>query len=131
MISNITTQVINALVELSALPPGESRAVSVIAKKINAPREYLSKVLQGLVREGIVVSQKGLKGGFSLAKAPKDICLYDVFKHLENLESLEGCFMKRSDCSKTNVCAAHQRWKSVRTVYMDFLMNTTIADLKK
>jgi Rrf2 family protein len=131
MISKTSLQIIKALLELAKLPIGEAEGVVRIAEKIEAPQHYLGKVLQGLVREGIVVSQKGLNGGFRLAKLPKEISLYDVVSSLEDVKSWEGCFMGNSVCSAQAACSAHQYWASARDAYMSFLKNTTIADLKE
>ncbi len=131
MISKTSLQIIKALLELAKLPIGESEGVVRIAEKIKAPQHYLGKVLQGLVREGIVASQKGLNGGFRLAKMPKDICLYDIVSSLEDVKSWEGCFMGKSICSDQSACSAHQYWKSAREAYISFLKKTTIADLKE
>ena len=130
MISKVTIQVINALRELSNASTGEYKSVAFVAKRINAPQEYLGKMLQRFVREQIVSSQKGLNGGYSLAKKPDEIRLYDIVSQIEDLSRLEGCFMGRSVCSNEESCAAHKRWEVVRKTYKEFLLNTTIADLK-
>lgn len=131
MISKTSLQIIKALLELAKLPVGEAEGVARIAQKIKAPQNYLGKVLQSLVREGLVISQKGLNGGFRLAKTPAKISLYDVVGFLEDIKRWEGCFMGKSVCSEKTACSAHRQWEAVRSVYMNFLKNTTIADLKE
>lgn len=131
MISKTSLQTIKALLELAKLPIGEAQGVVRIAETIAAPQHYLGKVLQTLVREGIVISQKGLNGGFRLAKLPKEISLYEVVNCLEDVKSWEGCFMGNPVCSAQTACTAHQYWTTAREAYMNFLKNTTIADLKE
>jgi len=130
MISKTSLKIIQALLELAKLPIGKTEGVVRIAQRIKAPQNYLGKVLQGMVHQGLVVSQKGLNGGFRLAKTPAEIRLYDVVGYLEDLKAWEGCFMGKSTCSEVAPCSAHQRWGKVRDGYIDFLKNTTIADLK-
>ncbi len=131
MISKTSLQIVKALLELADLPEGEALGVVRIAQKIRVPHNYLGKVLQRLVHEGVVESRKGLKGGFRLAKTPETIRLYDIVSALEDLKRWEGCFMGKSSCSETAACCVHRRWASVRTAYIDFLKNTTIANLKE
>lgn len=131
MINKISIQTIKALVELARLEPGRTEGIVRIAKRIHAPQNYLAKVFQNLVWEGLVASQKGLNGGFRLAKPASQIRLYDVVNVLEDLKGWEGCFMGKAKCSGSSPCAAHKQWESARNAHMDFLKKTTIADLKK
>ncbi|MBF0491042.1 MAG: Rrf2 family transcriptional regulator [Candidatus Omnitrophica bacterium] len=57
MINKTSLQTIKALVELAKLEPGQSEGISHIARRIKAPQNYLAKVFQGLVSEGLVISQ--------------------------------------------------------------------------
>lgn len=130
MISKTSLQTIRALLELATLTVGETEGVERIAHKIRAPKNYLGKVLQRLARQGIVISQKGLNGGFRLGKTPGEIRLFDIVASLEDIQRWEGCFLGNSTCSESNACCVHQRWGKVRSAYIEFLKNTTIADLK-
>ena len=131
MITKTSIQIIQALLELAKLPVGDSETVVSIARKIKAPQTYLAKVMQSLVRQGLVVSQKGLNGGFRLAKSPSKISLYDVVSLLEDVGRWEGCLMGKAVCSDNNACSAHKTWKVVRNTYVEFLHNTSIDDLKE
>ncbi|MBF0571771.1 MAG: Rrf2 family transcriptional regulator [Candidatus Omnitrophica bacterium] len=130
MISKTSVQTIRALLELAHLPAGKTQGVGSIAKKIRVQQNYLGKVLQRLVKEGILISQKGLNGGFRLAKTPAHISLYDIVSSLENVKRWEGCFMGEPVCLDSSACCMHRRWDLVRRTYVDFLKSTTIADLK-
>ena len=131
MISKTSVQIIKALLELAKLPDGQVEGVVRIAKRIHAPQNYLGKVLQRLVSQGIVTSRKGLKGGFRLAKAPSRILLYDIVNSIEDLQRLDGCLMGKGACSRLSPCLAHDRWAAAKKGYMDFLNNTSIADLMR
>ena len=131
MISKTSLKIIKALLELAKLPVGQSEGVVRIAQRIKAPQNYLGKVLQSLARQGMVVSQKGKNGGFRLSKTPAEIRLYDVVSLLEDVNRWEGCFMGKSVCSEKTPCQAHKGWELARRTYINFLKNTTIADLKE
>ena len=131
MLSKTSAQVINAFVELAKLPNGECQGAASIAKKIKAPQNYLGKLLQNMSSKGLVVSQKGLGGGFRLSKDPKKIMLYDIVEPIDNVGLWKECALGQKKCSDASPCAVHVHWKAVRDVYYQFLQKTSIADLVK
>src|SRR5690606_22367424 len=90
---------------------------------------YLGKLLQGLVQEGVVVSQKGMGGGFCLARKPSEITLYDVVNPVDHVARWEGCFMGRPACDANNPCAVHHEWAAVRNAYLKMLKGSTLANV--
>lgn len=129
MISKTALQAIRALTLLAELPEGTYEGAATIAERIGARGNYLGKLLQALSHEGLVVSQKGLGGGFRLARRPEDISLFDVVDPIEQVSRWQGCFMGRPRCSGENPCAIHHRWLEVREAYLQLLRSTSIADL--
>ncbi len=129
MLSKTSAQVIKALVELARLPQGQWAGARSIALKINAPQNYLGKILQSLCAHGVVSSQRGKGGGFRLAKAPQDIVLYDVVEPIDTVTLWSECALGLKKCSDTHPCMVHDGWKQVRNSYYKFLQSTTIADL--
>ncbi len=118
----ISKTALHALKAVAALAerPGEFQGASSIATRIDAPQNYLGKLLQGLIQSGIVSSQKGKGGGFQLARPPEKISLFDV---------VEGCFMGNSSCSATTPCAMHFKWVTIRDDYLRLLKESTLADI--
>jgi len=100
-----------------------------IAKAIDAPANYLGKMLQTLARQGVLISQKGLGGGFKLARDPHEITLYEVVEGIDDLSRLSGCFLGRSKCSTDNPCPLHRQWGRIRGGYLAMLNDYTLADL--
>ena len=129
MLSKSSTQVINAFVELAKLPQGQCKGAASIAKQIKAPQNYLGKLLQNMSSKGLVVSQKGLGGGFRLCKDPSKIMLYDIVEPIDDVEVWKECALGLKKCSDRTPCAVHTQWKSIREVYSGFLRKTSIADL--
>lgn len=50
-----------------------------ISKGVDIPYTYVSKVMSGLVRSGLVDSIEGKGGGYCLAKIPQEIDLFSIF----------------------------------------------------
>jgi Rrf2 family iron-sulfur cluster assembly transcriptional regulator len=129
VLSKTGLHAVRALVALARLPEGAYGGAAHIARQIGAPRNYLGKLLQALAEEGLVESQKGLGGGFRLARDAKDISLLDVIEPIEHVSRWSGCILGWPECSEVNPCAVHDRWKAVRDAYLRLLRRTTIAEL--
>lgn len=129
MIGKTGLHAVRALALLAGLPEGRRAGATVIAERIGAPPNYLGKLLRGMVREGLVDSQKGPGGGFRLAREAGRIRLLDVLESIEPISRWNGCFLGRPGCSEDAPCAVHSRWKSLRDEYLGLLAQTTIADL--
>jgi len=82
-----------------------------------------------LAREGLVESQKGLGGGFRLARDPREISLFDIVEPIEQVSRWSGCILGRSECSDEKSCPIHEQWKKVRAGYMRMLTATSISQL--
>jgi Rrf2 family protein len=120
---------VRAIVALARLPAHTYAGAAKIAQEVGAPPNYLGKLLKTLAQEGLVESQKGLGGGFRLARAAKTITLLDIVEPIEHVSRWSGCILGRPECSEADPCAIHHRWKTVRTAYLQMLERTTIAEL--
>ncbi len=129
MLSRTARHAAAAVIALAELPRGTYAGAGDIADQIKAPRNYLGKLLKTLADEGILESQKGKGGGFRLAREAERIALFDVVEPIDHVSRWSGCLLGRSRCSDENPCAAHSRWSVVREVFLNFLKETTIADL--
>ncbi|MFA5354936.1 MAG: Rrf2 family transcriptional regulator, partial [Thermodesulfovibrionales bacterium] len=78
--------------------------VDEIASENLIPKSFLSKILQKLVKAGIVKSYRGVKGGFQLAREPKKISLLDVVEATEGPLSLNQCVIDENRCCRSNSC---------------------------
>ena len=61
-----------------------------ISKKLNIPKEFISKILQSLCESRIIESKRGKTGGFKLAKHPSEIKLIDIVEAIDGLESFNS-----------------------------------------
>lgn len=120
---------IRAMLALAKLPEGEYAGVPRIAELVDVPQSYLSKLLQILARAGLVRSQRGLGGGFRLARDPASISLYDIVEPLEQIERWSGCFLGNPICSEEHPCALHFRWKEVQQAYLSMMRRSRLGEL--
>jgi Rrf2 family protein len=129
MISKTGIYGIRAMLALATLPQGVWASTPRIADLVRVPPSYLSKLLQILARARLVHSQRGVAGGFRLARHPASISLYDIVVSLEPIERWSGCMLGNADCSIESACAMHDRWRAVQQAYLGMLRRSTLAEL--
>lgn len=129
MISKTSVHALRAMIALAELPAQTYRGAGDIAGVVGAPRNYLGKLLQQLAHSGLLVSQRGARGGFALAGDPETTTLFDVLSRIEDFDAWERCFLGRAECSDDNPCHVHERYGPIREAYFEFLRGYTLKDL--
>jgi Rrf2 family protein len=84
---------------LLAAYPQQTMTTRDIASTLRVSEAHLAKVLQRLGRAGLVASQRGPKGGFSLGKPGDQITLLDVYQAVEGPLEPPGCLLGRPACN--------------------------------
>ncbi|HUL31155.1 MAG TPA: Rrf2 family transcriptional regulator [Thermodesulfobacteriota bacterium] len=100
-----------------------------IARKEDISLKYLEQVINPLRAAGLVKSIRGSKGGYSLAKAPSQICLYDVVESLEGALNLVECLHDSKACQKTSSCVTRDIWKEVSDAISQIFYSVTLEDM--
>ncbi|RMH18750.1 MAG: Rrf2 family transcriptional regulator [Gemmatimonadetes bacterium] len=129
MLSQTAVYALRAVLYLSERGAEEPVRVDDIARDLDVPRNYLSKILHALARDGVLASLRGPRGGFSLAVPAARLPLARVVEVFDDLGDERRCLLGRPVCSDHTPCAAHARWKSIATQVRAFFSETTVADL--
>ena len=106
MISQTAEYALRAIVFL-ADNPTDAQTAEAIAKGTKVPVGYLAKIMQGLARNGLVTSQRGLYGGFTLARAIKELTVYDVIQAVDPIVRITECPLGLEGHG-TNLCPLHR-----------------------
>src|SRR3990172_4554117 len=96
---------LRALILMCREPLGARFFLQDLAKRANLPRNYLVKVLKSLSGAGIVRSYRGIKGGFSLMREPREVTLRQVVEAIDGPVSLMHCLSDVGSCSRVGQCA--------------------------
>jgi Rrf2 family protein len=125
---------LKALVRLATLPPEAMMQGVQIAQTSNIPREFLNAILGDLRRSGVVVSKKGPRGGYMLARAPRNIQIGEIIRIMDGPLALLPCasrtaFRPCRDCRDVKTCAIRRMMTRVRDATSDILDRVTVADL--
>ncbi|MBS1873008.1 MAG: Rrf2 family transcriptional regulator [Acidobacteria bacterium] len=120
---------VRIMVHLAGLPPGSRPNRNVLAEASEVPEHFLSKILQSLARARLIDSQRGMNGGFSLARAPEQINLLDVVEAIEGPTHLNACLLPGDSCGRKQWCPAHCIWAEAQDAMTSVLKRSTIARL--
>jgi Rrf2 family protein len=120
---------IRALTHLAGRPTAGFRQLRDIARAEKIPVAFLGKILQDLVRAGLLTSSKGPGGGYALARRPAAVTLLAVKEVVDGTADLEGCASGLGRCSDDMPCPQHERFKPLRVAMRQYLATTTVADM--
>jgi Rrf2 family protein len=117
------------MIYLAMQPENEVSQIREISDAQQIPRNLLNKIFQSLVKTGLVRSHRGSKGGFFLARAAKDITLKEIIEKIEGLIYLNKCLIRKGECSREEICSAHEVWQEAQTKMLGVLERTTLQEL--
>ncbi len=100
---------VRAIVHLASLPDGSRASLSELATGVDVSPAFLSKVLQRLVRAGLLKSRRGKCGGFQLSRHVRSVSLFDVLDAFDSVPALNAC-LAPGGCARSTTCGAHPIW---------------------
>ncbi len=107
-----------------------------IAARMDIPDDFLAKIFQMLNRSGIIRSYRGTKGGYTLAKEPKDINVKDVIYAVDGPIKLnkclnaEGC-VEQNGCKYQPECPIHDVWRDAQKSMLKVLSGADFHSLNQ
>ena len=122
---------LRAVIYLSDQLPGKCSSISEIAKHQGVPKKFLEKIIQDLVRAGLIQSKRGAAGGYMLARAAEVISFRDVIEALEGPIAVNACLDHGAGCDQIPRCTMIGVWNEVQQSITDVLSRTTIAALRQ
>ncbi|HPX12168.1 MAG TPA: Rrf2 family transcriptional regulator [Syntrophales bacterium] len=100
-----------------------------IAGRQGISEKYLWNLISPLKNAGLVVSYRGARGGYSLAKPPSKINLGEIMRLLEGPLCLVGCVEKPSECGRSAMCIIRDVWEDVSRRISKTLESITLAEM--
>jgi len=126
MISQTVEYSLRAVVVLAS-QYDDSMTVREMANIAKLPAPYLSKIMKGLVRAGIVQSRRGLGGGFKLTRSPEEITLWDVTQAIDPLDRVHNCPVGIK--GHATLCPLHRRIDQAIEQFEAMFQASTLADV--
>lgn len=120
-----------AIVVLTQLTNGEgSHTARGVAERTRIPRPTVSKILKELARGGIVTSQRGVQGGYRLARAAENISIADIIDAVEGPVALTECSSVEPEaCEHAGACPVEANWLRINQVVRRALAGISLADM--
>lgn len=119
------------MVQLARQPGGDLTAER-LAELENVPHDYVAQILLRLKKAGLVSSRRGARGGYSLARPPREITVGMMVRAAEDnvFEDVCGRYAKGdSMCRHQSGCGIRPVWAKVAQLVEDFLNRVTLGDL--
>jgi Rrf2 family protein len=120
-----------AMKHLAEHAEGGSCSAKDIADSYAIPVEALAKILQRLVKAGLLQSQHGTKGGYTLARNPRMITAFEVIRAIDGPLFITSCITVRGECDQSERCTIREPLRRVNDSIEEVLRRITISDMKE
>src|SRR3984957_16115468 len=117
------------LIALRHLATGRCASTKEIADSYHIPMPLLSKVLQKLVRSGLLASEQGTNGGYRLSRPAQEITTLEAIRAIDGPVILTPCFKKHSGCDQSDLCPVREPLRKVHEGILRLLSGIAIHDL--
>ena len=101
-----------------------------VAEAFGIPQELMAKILQRLAKAGLLHSQHGTNGGYTLARDASRISAYEVIRAIDGPVLITSCVTVRGECGQTEHCNIREPLRRVNDSIEGVLRGITIAEMK-
>jgi Rrf2 family transcriptional regulator, cysteine metabolism repressor len=100
-----------------------------LADRQGLSMKYMEQIIPALKAAGLVHSTRGARGGYVLAKPPRDISLEEIIQALEGPWSLVDCLEDKNICPRSDECVTYDIWNHLHEAIHRVLQSTTLEDM--
>lgn len=129
MLSNAAIYGIRGLIYMASQSDRQYIPISEISEKLEISFHFLTKILQKLTKNKILVSNRGPKGGISFSKSPQKIYVFTIVEIIDGAEIFDKCVLGLPGCGSLEPCPMHDNWSIVKDQIKQQFKDTTIAEL--
>jgi Rrf2 family protein len=101
-----------------------------VAEAYGIPQEALAKILQRLVKAGLLHSQHGTNGGYTLARDPGKISAFEVIRAIDGPLFITSCVTVRGECDQSERCNIREPLRRVSDGIEELLRGITILEMR-
>ena len=120
-----------AMKHLAEHPEGGACSAKDVADSYGIPVEALAKILQRLVKAGLLQSQHGTKGGYTLARNARTITAFEVIRAIDGPLFITSCITVRGECDQSERCTIREPLRRVNDSIEQVLRRITISDMRE
>lgn len=105
-------------------------SLSDIAARENLSMKYLESIISVLNKGGMLESLRGKKGGYRLARDPKDYNISEILLLTEGTLAPVNCIMQDGvECEKAATCSTLPLWAGLDKAIDEYLTSITLEDI--
>ena len=108
-----------------------STSAREIAEQYDIPIELMAKVLQRLVRTGLLISTQGTRGGYTLGRAAATISVADVIQAIEGPLTVTACSTEKNSCEQYTKCSIRDPLWQIRERIVEALGTVNLAEMAR
>jgi Rrf2 family protein len=101
-----------------------------VAEAYHIPPEALAKILQRLVKAGLLQSQHGINGGYTLAREAGTITAFEVIRAIDGPLFITSCVTVRGECDQSDRCTVREPLRRVNQSIEEVLRGIKISEMK-
>ena len=117
---------------LARRPVGAVVMIDEVSREERIPKSFAAKIFQSLAKGGLVKSNRGTGGGFTLLKSPGDITVLQVIEAIEGKIAFQRCLSpEEPKCEHHGGCALCGLFEQAQDQVKDVFSRTTLTDLMK
>ena len=120
-----------AMKHLAERAPQGSCSAKDVADAYGIPPEALAKILQRLVKAGLLHSQHGMNGGYKLARDPDTISAFEVIRAIDGPLFITSCVTVRGECGQSGRCTIREPLRRVNESIEQVLRRIKISEMKE
>ena len=117
------------LSQLASEPKDAIHAAKDVAKRSGIPLPMASKILKALARAGLLVSHRGVKGGYGLSGPASAISIADIIQALEGPFGITECSFNPGGCEQESCCPVRTNWQRISVAVRDALDRIPLSDM--
>src|SRR5215813_12171430 len=110
---------------------GAACSAKDVAESYGIPQEALAKILQRLAKAGLLISQHGTNGGYTLARDPVTISAFEVIQAIDGPLFITSCVTVRGECGQSDRCTVREPLRKVNESIEDVLKRIKITHMKE
>ena len=108
-----------------------SQSAKDVADAFGIPPEALAKILQRLTKAGLLHSQHGINGGYTLARAAHTISAFEVIQAIDGPLFITSCVTTRGECDQTDRCNIREPLRKVNESIEAVLQRIKISHMRE
>jgi Rrf2 family protein len=120
---------LRAILQIAENYGGDPVPISSISASQEISGKYLEQVVGTLRKAELIISRKGVRGGYTLSRSPQEINLWEIITALDSHTTLVDCVLDPLVCDRSDDCLTRSIWSLLSVRMREFWSSFTLEDL--